>query len=115
MQLPAGAQTWAEVLAPVAGDSSPTRSLAVNYRTPAEIMEAAALVLPEDKRHRVPQAVRRSGKPPRHSDLPEIRDVVTNELGGSGTIAVIMTTPADLPDLPVPVHTPPRRRAWSSM
>ena len=33
---------WADVLAPIAGDRFTLRALTVNYRTPAEIMEAAA-------------------------------------------------------------------------
>ena len=67
---PAGAQTWAEMLAPVVGDRFTLRALTVNYRTPAEIMEAAALVLPEEQRHRVPQSVRRTGEPPRRRQSP---------------------------------------------
>ena len=61
---PAGARAWADVLAPIAGDRFTLRALTVNYRTPAEIMEAAALALPADERHRVPQSVRRTGEPP---------------------------------------------------
>ena len=64
---PAGARAWADVLVPIAGDRFTLRALTVNYRTPAEIMEAAALVLPEDERHRVPRSVRshRRAAPPR--------------------------------------------------
>jgi DNA helicase IV len=58
---PAGAQTWADVLGPVVGDRFTHRTLTVNYRTPVEIMDAAALVLPADERHRVPRSVRRAG------------------------------------------------------
>jgi DNA helicase IV len=100
---PAGARTWADVLGPVVGDRFALRALTVNYRTPAEIMEAAALALPEDERHRVPRSVRRTGEPPRHATLDELPDVVAD--AGPGTVAVISADP--LPDLGrVAVHTP---------
>jgi DNA helicase IV len=103
---PAGAHTWADVLAPVIGDRFTLRGLTVNYRTPAEIMEAAALVLPEAERHRVPQSVRRSGETPLHATLAELPGVVADT--GPGTVAVITADPAALPDLGpvVAVHTP---------
>jgi DNA helicase IV len=103
---PAGARSWADMLAPVVGDRLTLRGLTVNYRTPAEIMEAAALVLPEDQRHRVPQSVRRTGEPPRHATLAELPGVVADT--GPGTVAVITSDPAALPDLGpiVAVHTP---------
>jgi DNA helicase IV len=103
---PAGARTWADVLAPVVGDRFTLRGLTVNYRTPAEIMEAAALVLPEEERHRVPQSVRRSGETPLHATLAELPGVVADT--GPGTVAVITSDPAALPDLSpvVAVHTP---------
>lgn len=100
---PAGAKTWADVLAPIAGDRFTLRALTVNYRTPAEIMEAAALALPADERHRVPQSVRRTGEPPRHARLDELADLIE----GPGTAAVITSDPAALPALGgVAVHTP---------
>ncbi len=100
---PAGARTWAEVLAPVAGDRFTLRALTVNYRTPAEIMEAAALALPVDERHRVPQSVRRTGEPPFHARLDELAGLVD----GRGTAAVITADPAALPTLDgFVVHSP---------
>ena len=100
---PAGARTWAEVLAPIAGDRFTLRALTVNYRTPAEIMEAAALALPEDERHRVPQSVRRTGEPPIHARLDELAGLVD----GRGTAAVITADPAALPTLDgFVVHSP---------
>jgi DNA helicase IV len=100
---PAGARAWAEVLAPIAGDRFTLRALTVNYRTPAEIMEAAALALPADERHRVPQSVRRTGEPPRHARLDELAGMIE----GPGTAAVITPDPAALPALDgVAVHTP---------
>jgi DNA helicase IV len=100
---PAGARTWAQVLAPIAGDRFTLRALTVNYRTPAEIMEAAALALPEDERHRVPQSVRRTGEPPIHARLDELAALVD----GPGTAAVITTDTGSLPGLDgFAVHTP---------
>ena len=116
---PAGARSWAETLAPVVRDRFTLRALTVNYRTPAEIMEAAALVLPEEERHRVPQSVRRTGEPPRRrcaarGELAaEVRAAVVDQLTvtTTGTIAVITADLAAMPDLsdlgtPVAVHTP---------
>ncbi len=112
---PAGARTWADVLDHVAGNRWVRRTLTVNYRTPAEIMEAAARVLPEGERDRVPRSVRRSGEPPRHvrvgrrEPAAEVRAIVADELAelaGAGTLAVVAPDPVALPGLPVPVHTP---------
>ena len=116
---PAGARAWADVLGPVVGDRWTHRRLTVNYRTPAEIMEEAALVLPVDERDRVPTSVRRTGEAPRRRRVGpaglvgEVRAAVAEEPDGdgSGTVAVITRDPAALPDLggpqrPVAVHTP---------
>jgi hypothetical protein len=66
-------------------------------------MEAAALALPEDERHRVPQSVRRTGEPPIHARLDELAGLVD----GRGTAAVITTEPAALPTLDgFVVHSP---------
>jgi len=100
---PAGARAWTDVLAPIAGDRFTLRALTVNYRTPAEIMEAAALALPEEERHRVPQSVRRTGEPPIHARLDELTALVD----GPGTAAVITTDPGALPHFEgFVVHTP---------
>ena len=102
---PAGARAWADVLGPVVGERVALRALTVNYRTPAEIMEAAALVLPEAERHRVPRSVRSTGEPPRQVAMSELPAVVAD--AGPGTVAVIAPDPVALPDLgPAAVHTP---------
>ena len=102
---PAGARAWADVLAPIVGDRGALRALTVNYRTPAEIMDAAALVLPETERHRVPRSVRSTGERPRHVAMSELSAVVAD--AGPGTLAVIALDPVALPDLgPVALHTP---------
>jgi DNA helicase IV len=100
---PAGARAWADVLAPITGDRFTLRALTVNYRTPAEIMEAAALALPEGERHRVPKSVRRTGEPPLHARRDELADLMT----GPGTAAVITTDPTAVPErVGIAVHTP---------
>ena len=111
---PAGARTWADVLGPVVGERFALRALTVNYRTPAEIMEAAALVLPEDERHRVPPLGPPTGEPPRHATFDELPHVVAD--AGPGTVAVIAADPVALPDLGAVgrAHPGARRRAWNS-
>ncbi|WP_226381118.1 UvrD-helicase domain-containing protein, partial [Pseudonocardia oceani] len=117
---PAGAGTWAEVLAPVLGDRWARRSLTVNYRTPAEIMALAAAVLAQyAPEHRPPASVRETGEQPWERTVPAdglaaaVAAAVDEEgarLGPRdrrrGTLAVIAPDPAALPPLPIPVHTP---------
>ena len=117
---PAGARTWADVLAPVLGDRWARRTLTVNYRTPAEIMALAAGVLAEyAPEHRPPTSVRETGEQPWERTVPAaglaaaVRAAVDEEaarLGPHdrrrGTLAVIAPDPAAFPPLPVPVHTP---------
>jgi DNA helicase IV len=118
---PAGAQAWADVLAPHLGSRWTYRRLTVNYRTSAEIMALAAAVLAEFAPDRQPpESVRATGEDPWQrvvpaSDLPaEVRKAVEAELArlGRGTLAVIAADPgqADQLDglgaLPAEVHTP---------
>jgi len=112
---PAGSRDWADVLGPAVGDRWNHRTLTVNYRTPAEFMQAAAAVLPAQQRHRVPRSVRHADGPPvRLSWRPgdraaQVRHALENELaaaGGAGTAAVITLDPAELDVEGVAVHTP---------
>ncbi|GII62885.1 DNA helicase [Sphaerisporangium krabiense] len=70
----AGATSWDEVLRPYAGDRWRLARLSVNYRTPAEIMDAAAgLVADLGPEAAPPRSVRRTGVPPWRAnarDLP---------------------------------------------
>jgi DNA helicase IV len=62
---PAGTTSWDRVLEPLAGDRWRLVRLTVNYRTPAEIMAAAAALLAAiDPGQPSPQAVRETGLPP---------------------------------------------------
>ena len=62
---PAGATSWHRALQPHVGDRWRLERLSVNYRTPAEIMEAAAgLLAAIDPEVAPPTSVRRTGVPP---------------------------------------------------
>ena len=61
----AGTTSWERVLQPLAGDRWRLARLTVNYRTPAEIMTAAAgLLAAIDPGQPPPQSVRQAGVPP---------------------------------------------------
>ncbi len=112
---PAGARAWADVLAPHLAGRWTHRTLTVNYRTPSEIMDAAAAVLatyaPD---RRPPESVRSTGEPPWTRTVPAgelataVRAAVDDERARhpDGTVAVIAPAGTD-PGVPgVPVHTP---------
>ncbi|NMH91858.1 AAA family ATPase [Pseudonocardia bannensis] len=99
---PAGAQEWADVLAPHLGSRWTYRTLTVNYRTPAEIMAPAAAVLAEFAPDRQPpESVRATGQDPWQRTVPaadlaaEVRKAVEAEVAqlGRGTLAVIAADP----------------------
>jgi DNA helicase IV len=95
---PAGARSWAQMLDSHVPQRWAYRRLAVNYRTPADIMDVAAAVLAEvDPGLRPPASVRRTGVPPWARAIVEerlaaaVQDSVTELSGqvGEGTVAVI--------------------------
>lgn len=105
---PAGAQAWADVLAPHLGDRWTYRTLTVNYRTPTEIMTLAASVLAEfAPDRRAPESVRATGEDPWPRTVPAtdlaaaVREAIDAEVArlGRGTLAVIAADPADLAGL----------------
>jgi DNA helicase IV len=111
----AGAQAWADVLAPHLGARWTSRTLTVNYRTPAEIMARAAAVLAEYAPDRQPpESVRSTGEEPWQRAVPaadlvdEVRTAVEAEVArlGHGTVAVIAAHLGGLAGLPAEVHTP---------
>jgi DNA helicase IV len=85
---PAGATTWADALRPHVGDRFRTERLSVNYRTPAEIMDAAAELLPDADR---PRSVRFTGVPPWNRTVThaELAGIAAREVGRGGMVAVI--------------------------
>jgi DNA helicase IV len=120
---PAGAQAWADVLAPHLDSRWAYRTLTVNYRTPTEIMALAAGVLADFAPDRQPpESVRATGEDPWQrtvsaTDLvAEVRRSLEAEAArlGRGTLAVIGADPqmehlrdlAGPTGLPAQLHTP---------
>ncbi|MGI5130317.1 UvrD-helicase domain-containing protein [Pseudonocardia sp. CA-107938] len=109
----AGSRTWD------VGPRAVHRTLTINYRTPAEIMDRAAQVLPEiGPGLEAPRSVRHSGELPwertvDRADLGvELVAAVAADRPDAGTMAVIAPEPAALPDLDpdVTVLTPPESK-----
>jgi DNA helicase IV len=86
---PAGAESWAQVLDPIAAGRWRTARLTVNYRTPAPVMALAAALLPPGAEP--PQSVRDSDESPWHAGAGDLADQVRREteLIGTGRVAVI--------------------------
>jgi len=116
---PGGADSWAQVLDPVAPGRWRTARLTVNYRTPAPAMALAATLLPPGAEP--PLSVRDSDEAPWSAGLADLADLVRREtlLIGTGRVAVIAPparvqataaalglTPGPDLDAPVAVLTP---------
>src|SRR6185437_10789654 len=93
----AGTTSWERVLAPLAGDRWRLARLTVNYRTPAEIMAAAAPLLAAiDPGQPPPRSVRATGVPPWRSattsdELPAaLAQLTAAEAAREGRLAVIV-------------------------
>jgi DNA helicase IV len=86
---PGGADSWAQVLDPVAAGRWRTARLTVNYRTPAPVMALAATLLPPGAEP--PLSVRDSDEAPWHASLADLPGRVLREtmLIGAGRVAVI--------------------------
>ncbi|MCP2372360.1 hypothetical protein BJ978_003036 [Agromyces terreus] len=90
-------ESWTERLARVGLDRVSIATLGVNYRTPAEVMEAAEPViraaLPDAN---VPTSVRRSGLPVMRGSAGELRQVLAHWLDehNEGVACVISADPA---------------------
>lgn len=87
---PAGAREWSGRFGPLVDDRWTHRTLTVNYRTPAEIMEVATRLLPPAAPR--PESVRRTGNPPwtrRVDDLASAVKTAVDELPRGGTHAVV--------------------------
>jgi DNA helicase IV len=90
-----GTSSWGQVFEPYVADRWRLAELAVNYRTPAEIMAVAAEVLAKiDPELRPPRSVRESGVPPwtRAVDAEGVPDVVRAEAErvGDGRLGVLV-------------------------
>ena len=116
---PGGADSWAQVLDPVAVGRWRTERLTVNYRTPAPVMALAAALLPPSAEP--PLSVRDSDESPWCAGADDLADRVRREteLIGAGRVAVIAPpdrvaetavvlglTPGPDLDAPVAVLTP---------
>ena len=106
----AGATSWAAMLDRYVPGRWVYRSLTVNYRTPAEIMNVAAGLLAEFAPGvRAPESVRATGVKPwsrlvTEEELPgAIEEFVRAEAGQEGTSVVI--GPADVPGAMLPTET----------
>jgi DNA helicase IV len=90
---PGGADSWAQVLDPVAARRWRTARLTVNYRTPAPVMALAAALLPPGAQP--PQSVRDSDEHPWHGATADLPGLVRREtqLIGAGRLAVIAPPP----------------------
>ena len=86
---PGGADSWAQVLDPVAAGRWRTERLTVNYRTPAPVMALAAALLPPAAE--APLSVRDSDESPWCAGAEDVADRVRREteLIGTGRVAVI--------------------------
>jgi DNA helicase IV len=116
---PGGADSWAQVLDPVAAGRWRTARLTVNYRTPTPVMALATALLPPTDDP--PLSVRDSDESPWYADAEDLAELVRREteLIGDGRVAVIapparvaetaaalnLTAGPDL-DAPVAVLTP---------
>lgn len=75
--------------------------LSINYRTPAEVMEAAAPVIRSVRPDaNVPESVRRSGIPVQYDRIDELQHVIDGWLAthSEGTVGIICATGATVPD-----------------
>ena len=93
----AGTSSWSQVLRPHASDRWRLAELTVNYRTPAEIMTAAAEVLAAlDPKLAPPRSVRETGVPPWRLATPDLHAALTAHAEhetsrlGEGRLAVIV-------------------------
>ena len=86
---PGGADSWAQVLDPVAAGRWRTERLTVNYRTPAPVMALAAALLPPAAEP--PVSVRDSDESPWCAGAEDLAERVRREteLIGTGRVAVI--------------------------
>ena len=86
---PGGADSWAQVLDPVAAGRWRTARLTVNYRTPAPVMALAAALLPASAE--APVSVRDCEDSPWYASGEDIAGLVRREaeLIGAGRVAVI--------------------------
>ncbi|GLB64578.1 DNA helicase [Dietzia sp. NCCP-2495] len=98
-------ESWSERLGRVglSPESVRTRGLSINYRTPSEVMDAAAPVIRAVRPDaNVPESVRSSGVPVEYGSVDDLARVLDEWLAEShdGVACAITAPGAPLPDLP---------------
>ena len=96
-------ESWAERLERIGLSPAHITSvhLSINYRTPAEIMEAAAPVIRSVRPGaNVPESVRRSGLPVEHGSVGDLQSVLDEWLAthSEGTVGIICAPSSTVPD-----------------
>ncbi|MEV4305419.1 ATP-binding domain-containing protein [Nonomuraea sp. NPDC049624] len=87
----AGARSWAQVLDPYVAGRWRQERLAVNYRTPVELMEVAARVLATiDPALQAPTSVRELGARPWSAPLSALPELAGAEVAEGGKVAVVV-------------------------
>ncbi len=110
---PSGIGDWSSALAPYVGDRWAHRSLSINYRTPAEIMDVASRVHREFAAEQPPTSVRRGSEPwhravePAASNAPAplsdaVRDSVAREPVERERSIAVIAAPTTIAALDVP-------------
>ena len=103
----AGTRSWASMFSQVLRPGWRLEELTVNYRTPAEVMEAAEPVIravhPDAN---IPVSIRRSGLPVRHGRVAELDAILAEWLAADDGIACVIGDAAVAPSDRVRVLTP---------
>ncbi|HIW95552.1 MAG TPA: AAA family ATPase [Candidatus Corynebacterium gallistercoris] len=96
---PAGVESWAATLEPLVADRWQLHELTVNYRTPQDIADVAARLLPDiAPEQTAPVALRSTGTGVRRAGLDELVDQVRLALqrAGEGLVGVIGARAGDV-------------------
>lgn len=96
---PAGVEAWSETLEPFVADRWKLHELTVNYRTPQDIADVAAQLLPEiAPEQQEPVALRATGTGVRYAPMRELEREVQGAMdrAGEGLVGVICADPGDM-------------------
>lgn len=97
---PAGVESWAETLEPFVSDRWQIHQLTVNYRTPQDIADVAAQLLPEiAPEQSEPVALRTTGTGIRYGNMADVERLAGEALerAGDGLVGIISAHPESLP------------------
>ncbi|UBI06280.1 AAA family ATPase [Corynebacterium falsenii] len=96
---PAGVEAWSDTLEPFVADRWKLHELTVNYRTPQDIADVAAQLLPEiAPEQREPVALRATGTGVRYAPMSELEREVHGAMdrAGEGLVGVISADPGNM-------------------